>query len=83
MDIAEVSRRTGVPASTLRYHENRGRCAVHSRGKAPKVATTAIMRRLMLLANARLGDGPKWTQSLPWPNGSSSDGPSAATGQGR
>ncbi|TIU20338.1 MAG: MerR family DNA-binding transcriptional regulator, partial [Mesorhizobium sp.] len=24
MDIAEVSRRTGVPASTLRYYEEKG-----------------------------------------------------------
>ena len=34
-------------------------------GKASKVAITAIMRRLILLANALLRDGRIWTQSLP------------------
>jgi transposase len=34
-------------------------------GKAPKVAITAIMRKLIVLANALLRDGRKWTQSLP------------------
>ncbi|MET2832890.1 IS110 family transposase, partial [Mesorhizobium shangrilense] len=34
-------------------------------GKPFKVAITAIMRRLILLANALLRDGRNWTQSLP------------------
>lgn len=34
-------------------------------GKASKVAITAIMRKLMLLANALLRDNRKWTPSLP------------------
>ncbi len=34
-------------------------------GKAPKVAITAIMRRLVVLANALLRDGRKWAQNLP------------------
>ncbi|TPK60735.1 MULTISPECIES: transposase [unclassified Mesorhizobium] len=34
-------------------------------GKAAKVAITAIMRRLILLANALLRDGRNWTPSLP------------------
>jgi len=34
-------------------------------GKAPKLAITAIMRKLVLLANALLRDGRKWTPSLP------------------
>ncbi len=34
-------------------------------GKASKVATTAIMRKLVLLANALLRDGRKWAPSLP------------------
>ena len=34
-------------------------------GKASKVAITAIMRKLILLANALLRDGRKWTPSLP------------------
>lgn len=34
-------------------------------GKASKVAITAIMRKLILLANALLRDGRNWTPSLP------------------
>jgi transposase len=34
-------------------------------GKASKVAITAIIRRLILLANVLLRDGRKWNQSLP------------------
>lgn len=33
-------------------------------GKAPKVAITAIMRKLIVLANALLRDGRKWASSL-------------------
>lgn len=34
-------------------------------GKAPKLAITAIMRNLIVLANALLRDGRKWNQSIP------------------
>lgn len=34
-------------------------------GKASKVAITAIMRKIILLANALLRDGRKWSPSLP------------------
>lgn len=34
-------------------------------GKASKVAITAIMRKMILLANALLRDGRKWSPSLP------------------
>jgi len=34
-------------------------------GKASKLAITAIMRKLIVLANALLKDGRKWSQSLP------------------
>lgn len=34
-------------------------------GKAPKLAITAIMRNLIVLANALLRDGRKWNQYLP------------------
>jgi transposase len=34
-------------------------------GKAPKVAITAIMRKLVVLANTLLRDGRKWEPSLP------------------
>ncbi|MEQ1952146.1 hypothetical protein ABMA59_12080 [Mesorhizobium sp. CN2-181] len=33
-------------------------------GKASKVAITAIMRKLILLANALLRDGRKWAASM-------------------
>lgn len=34
-------------------------------GKASKIAITAIMRKLVLLANALLRDNRTWTPSLP------------------
>lgn len=34
-------------------------------GKASKVAITAVMRKLIILANALIRDSRKWTQSLP------------------
>lgn len=34
-------------------------------GKAPKVAITAIVRKLIVLANALLTQGRKWEPSLP------------------
>lgn len=34
-------------------------------GKAPKLAITAIMRNLIVLANALLRDGRKWNRSIP------------------
>jgi transposase len=34
-------------------------------GKASKVAITAVMRKLIILANVLIRDGRKWTQSLP------------------
>lgn len=34
-------------------------------GKASKVAITAIMRKMIVLATALLRDGRKWTQSIP------------------
>ncbi|MFU0504501.1 transposase, partial [Pseudaminobacter sp. NGMCC 1.201702] len=34
-------------------------------GKAPKVAITAIMRKIIVLANALLRDDRKWSPALP------------------
>lgn len=34
-------------------------------GKPPKVAITAVMRKLSILANARLRDRRKWAQERP------------------
>ncbi|MDB5361926.1 MAG: family transposase, partial [Rhodospirillales bacterium] len=33
-------------------------------GKPPKLALTAIMRKLLILANALIRDGRLWTQKL-------------------
>jgi transposase len=38
--------------------------ALRAAGKAPKVALTAIVRRLLILANALLRDGRTWSPSL-------------------
>lgn len=38
--------------------------ALVAAGKPPKVAITAVMRKLLLLANALLRDGRHWTQKL-------------------
>ena len=38
--------------------------ALRAAGKAPKVALTAIMRKLLILANALLRDGRTWSPSL-------------------
>lgn len=45
----------------LRAKYNRLKAA----GKAPKLAITAIMRNLIVLANALLRDGRKWSPTLP------------------
>jgi transposase len=33
-------------------------------GKPPKVALTAIMRKLIVVANALLRDGRKWSENI-------------------
>ena len=38
--------------------------ALRAAGKAPKVALTAIMRKLLILANALLRDGRTWSPKL-------------------
>ena len=38
--------------------------ALVTAGKPPKLAITAVMRKLLLLANALLRDGRTWTQKL-------------------
>ena len=38
--------------------------ALLSAGKPPKVALTAIMRKLLILANALIRDGRAWTPTL-------------------
>lgn len=47
------------PDFTAKYHQ------LKAAGKASKVAITAIMRKMIVMANALLRDGRKWTPSLP------------------
>ena len=46
------------PDLKAKYHQ------LKAAGKAPKVAITAIMRKLVVLANALLRDGREWASSL-------------------
>ncbi|RWK05623.1 helix-turn-helix domain-containing protein [Mesorhizobium sp.] len=55
MDIAEVSRRTGVPASTLRYYEEKGLIASIGRRGLRRLFDPAILERLALIALGRAG----------------------------
>ena len=55
MDIAEVSRRTGVPASTLRYYEGKGLIASIGRRGLRRLFDPAVLERLALIALGRAG----------------------------
>jgi DNA-binding transcriptional MerR regulator len=50
MDIAEVARRAGVPASTLRYYEEKGLIASHGRRGLRRQYSAAVLDRLSLIA---------------------------------
>ena len=58
--MASVSAIRHNPDFVRKYRELR------ERGKPPKVALTAIMRKMLVLANALLGDDRLWS---PEPNG--------------
>ena len=53
MDIAEVARRAGVPASTLRYYEARGLIASIGRAGLRRVFDAGVLQRLALIALGR------------------------------
>ena len=55
MDIAEVSRRTSVPASTLRYYEEKGLIASIGRRGQRRLFDPAVLDRLALIALGRAG----------------------------
>ena len=55
LDIAEVSRRTGVPASTLRYYEEKGLIASTGRRGLRRLFDPAVLERLALIALGRAG----------------------------
>lgn len=52
-DIAEVARQSGVPASTLRYYEERGLVASVGRAGLRRLFKDDILQRLALIALGR------------------------------
>ena len=52
-DIAEVARRSGVPASTLRYYEEKGLIASAGRHGLRRTFETSVFERLAFIALAR------------------------------
>jgi DNA-binding transcriptional MerR regulator len=53
LDISEVARRSGVPASTLRYYEERGLIASSGRRGLHRLFEPAVLQRLALVALGR------------------------------
>lgn len=53
MDIAEVARRTGLPASTLRFYEEKGLIASIGRSGLRRVFDHGVLERLALVGLGR------------------------------
>lgn len=53
LDIAEVSQRAGVPASTLRYYEERGLIASTGRRGLRRQFAPSVLERLAMIALGR------------------------------
>lgn len=53
MDIVEVARRSGVPASTLRFYEEKGLIASIGRRRARRLFDAGVLERLALIALGR------------------------------
>ena len=53
MDIAEVAKRSGVPASTLRFYEEKGLISSVGRHGLRRVFNTSVLERLALIALGR------------------------------
>lgn len=53
LDIAEVARQAGVPASTLRYYEEKGLIASIGRRGIRRVFDAGVLERLALIALGR------------------------------
>lgn len=53
LDIAEVARQSGLPASTLRYYEEQGLITPLGRRGLRRVYDTAVLERLSLIALGR------------------------------
>jgi DNA-binding transcriptional MerR regulator len=56
LDIAEVARRAGVPASTLRYYEERGLISSIGRRGLRRLFDPGVLERLALIALGRAAD---------------------------
>lgn len=54
LDISEVSRRSGLPASTLRFYEEKGLIDSHGRRGLKRLFDPTVMDRLALIALGRL-----------------------------
>ncbi|MFT3954075.1 MAG: helix-turn-helix domain-containing protein [Piscinibacter sp.] len=50
MDIAEVARRSGIPASTLRYYEEKGLVSSAGRSGARRTFAPGVLDQLALIA---------------------------------
>jgi DNA-binding transcriptional MerR regulator len=55
LDIAEVARRSGTPASTLRFYEERGLIRSIGRRGLRRLFDPAVLRQLALIALGRAG----------------------------
>lgn len=53
LDIAQVSRQSGVPASTLRFYEGKGLIASHGRHGLRRQYPASVLDRLSLIALGR------------------------------
>lgn len=53
LDIAEVARQSGLPASTLRFYEEKGLIASIGRRGLKRLFETAVLERLSLIALGR------------------------------
>lgn len=53
LDIAEVARRSGVPASTLRFYEEKGLVASVGRRGLRRLFAASVLERLALIALGR------------------------------
>lgn len=53
MDIAEVARQSGLPASTLRFYEEKGLIQSVGRRGLRRLFTTDVLERLALISLAR------------------------------
>jgi DNA-binding transcriptional MerR regulator len=53
MDIAEVARQSGLPASTLRFYEEKGLIASTGRHGLRRLYASGVMERLALIALGR------------------------------